>query len=157
MSRCLIYKVHTALSGGLLSYHVSSALSRTFFKFFNFFRSLIRRPDGASAALPDSSIRLPHLGPLVKPFFRFPEKSFSGPSGPARALRGISRLSAAGLPAPLQDARLYYQTPASVSTHFFRFFSFFPPSLPSPGKRPRNSTAGGHLPVEFSIAQRHRL
>ena len=157
MSRCLIYKVHTALSGGLLSYHVSSALSRTFFKFFNFFRSLIRRPDGASAALPDSSIRLPHLDPLVKPFFASLKNFFQiCPARPA-PFRGISRLSAAGLPAPLQDARLYYQTPASLSTHFFRFFSFFPHSLQPPGKQPRNSTAGGHLPVEFSIAQRHRL
>ena len=37
MSCCLIYKVHTALSGGLLSYHSSFPLSSTFFKFFQTF------------------------------------------------------------------------------------------------------------------------
>ena len=37
MSRCLIYKVHTALSGGSLSYHTVFVLSRTFFRFFNLF------------------------------------------------------------------------------------------------------------------------
>ena len=94
---------------------------------------------------------------LSSPFFASLKNFFQvRPARPA-PFRGIPRLSAAGLSAPLQDARLYYQTPASLSTHFFRFFSFFPHSLPSPGTRPRNSTAGGHLPVEFSIAQRHRL
>ena len=37
MSCCLIYKVHTALSGGLSSYHSSFPLSSTFFKFFQTF------------------------------------------------------------------------------------------------------------------------
>ena len=37
MSCCLIYKVHTALSGGSLSYHSSFSLSSTFFKFFQTF------------------------------------------------------------------------------------------------------------------------
>ena len=37
LSCCLIYKVHTALSGGLLSYHSSFPLSSTFFKFFQTF------------------------------------------------------------------------------------------------------------------------
>ena len=37
LSRCLIYKVHTALSGGSLSYHTVFVLSRTFFRFFNLF------------------------------------------------------------------------------------------------------------------------
>ena len=37
LSCCLIYKVHTALSGGLLSYHSLFPLSSTFFKFFQTF------------------------------------------------------------------------------------------------------------------------
>ena len=71
LSCCLIYKVHTALSGGLLSYHSSFPLSSTFSSFFKLFRALIRGLFAVlSAILADSLIMLPHSVSLVKHFFQ---------------------------------------------------------------------------------------
>ena len=71
MSCCLIYKVHTALSGGLLSYHSSFPLSSTFSSFFKLFRALIRGLFAVlSAILADSLVMLPHSISLVKHFFQ---------------------------------------------------------------------------------------
>ena len=70
LSRCLIYKVHTALCGGLLSYHIVFSLSRTFFKFFQTFFVLSFRLHAPWRCLADSSIRLPHSVSFVKHFFQ---------------------------------------------------------------------------------------
>ena len=73
MLRCLIYKVHTALSGGSLFYHLVSPLSSTFFKFFKtFFSALPRgnRPVHSPAVLADDLFILPPLPHFVKHFFQ---------------------------------------------------------------------------------------
>ena len=71
LSCCLIYKVHTALSGGLLSYHSSFPLSSTFFKFFQTFSCSHPQVLAVlSAVLADSLIMLPHSFFLVKHFFQ---------------------------------------------------------------------------------------
>ena len=73
MLRCLIYKVHTALSGGSLFYHLVSPLSSTFFKFFKTFFSAFprgNRPVHSPAALADDLFILPPLPHFVKHFFQ---------------------------------------------------------------------------------------
>ena len=73
MLRCLIYKVHTALSGGSLFYHLVSPLSSTFFKFFKTFFSAFprgNRPVHSPAALADDLFILPPLPRFVKHFFQ---------------------------------------------------------------------------------------
>ena len=80
--RCLIYKVHTALSGGSLSYHTIFVLSRTFFRFFNLFCPF-RRPGGPLpillAASAGDSLIVALLFRSVKNFFQefFSPFSFS--------------------------------------------------------------------------------
>ena len=71
MSCCLIYKVHTAFSGGLLFYHSVFSLSSTFFKFFQTLScSHSRILSLRFAALADSLIILPRSFSLVKHFFQ---------------------------------------------------------------------------------------
>ena len=72
LSRCLIYKVHTALQRQELFYHTVSTLSRAFFRFFKLFSALrsARQASPYFVALAGDLIILPHLGSLVKNFFR---------------------------------------------------------------------------------------
>ena len=117
MLRCLIYKVHTALSGGSLFYHLVSPLSSTFFKFFKTFFSAFPRgnhPVHSPAALADDLFILPPLPHFVKHFF----KSFSICFCAQLALEGSF------LP-PSRTAYVGYHTPSPLSSTFFLFFRVF--------------------------------
>ena len=124
MLRCLIYKVHTALSGGSLFYHLVSPLSSTFFKFFKTFFSAFprgNRPAHSPAALADDLFILPPLPRFVKHFF----KSFSICFAPDFALEGSFLL-------PSRTAYVGYHTLHHLSSTFFLFFDLFPPhSVPA--------------------------
>ena len=118
MLRCLIYKVHTALSGGSLFYHLVSPLSSTFFKFFKTFFSAFprgNRPVHSPAALADDLFILPPLPRFVKHFFQIFFDLFSRltRSGRGDALASRKRFAIiANFP--------------SLVNHFFQFFpSFF--------------------------------
>ena len=117
MLRCLIYKVHTALSGGSLFYHLVSPLSSTFFKFFKTF----------FGAFPEETIRFAPRPPsrttclyyhrflaLSSTFF----KSFS--------ICFRAQLASEGsFPPPSRTAYVGYHTLPPLSSTFFLFFAFF--------------------------------
>ena len=123
MLRCLIYKVHTALSGGSLFYHLVSPLSSTFFKFFKTFFSAFprgNRPARSPAALADDLFILPPLPRFVKHFF----KSFS--------ICFRAQLASEGsFPPPSRTAYIGYHTLPPLSSTFFLFFAFFLPGFPA--------------------------
>ena len=117
MLRCLIYKVHTALSGGSLFYHLVSPLSSTFFKFFKTFFSAFPRGNRlvhSPAALTDDLFILPPLPHFVKHFFQIFFDLFS------RSTRFSWVFSAA-----LADSLRRIPHPPSLVKHFFLFFAFF--------------------------------
>ena len=113
MSRCLIYKVHTAHRGGLLSYHTLKSLSRTFFKFFQTF------------FVPHSNLRcaavatVPHFNTLSsvcqEPFSSF-FKLFSSPHSNPRCGALLS-----------QRFHILTRSPAFVKNFFQVFSNFFRP------------------------------
>ena len=154
MSRCLIYKVHTAPQRRAFILPRSLAFVKDFFQVFQLFSSSHPRPRGASAALSDSSIRLPHPGPLVKHFFPLPRNFFSRAAWPDPRPSAVS----CAPPRPASPPRfktLDYITrlplPCQpIFSDFSRFFHIRPKSAPG-------SVSGGHLTAEFSIARRHRL
>src|SRR5699024_11297394 len=81
--RCLIYKVHAALIGGIFFYHLVSPLSSTFFMFFKTFFSAFprgNRPVHSPAALADDLFILPPLPRFVKHFFQIFFDLFSRPT-----------------------------------------------------------------------------
>ena len=138
--RCLIYKVHTALSGGSLSYHTVFVLSRTFFRFFNLFRSL-RRPGGLLpillAASAGDSLIVALLVRSVKNFFSGIFRPVSIPS---------FRTTIQKCTALCRTASICYHAHPGLSSTFFDFFPFFFLSPPA-----------GHSSTEFSLAQPPQL
>ena len=117
MLRCLIYKVHTALSGGSLFYHLVSPLSSTFFKFFKTFFSAFprgNRPVRSPAALADDLFILPPLPRFVKHFFQIFFDLFS------RSTRFRREFSAV-----LADSLRRIPHTIPLVKHFFPFFVFF--------------------------------
>ena len=123
MLRCLIYKVHTALSGGSLFYHLVSPLSSTFFKFFKTFFSAFPRgnhPVRSPAALADDLFILPPLPRFVKHFFQIFFDLFS------RSTRSGREFSAA-----LADILRRIPHPSSLVKHFFPLFRVFLPGFPA--------------------------
>ena len=72
LSRCLIYKVHTALQRREFILPHRFDLVKSFFQFFSNFSALrsARRASPSSAALAGDLISLPYLSSLVKNFFR---------------------------------------------------------------------------------------
>ena len=117
MLRCLIYKVHTALSGGSLFYHLVSSLSSAFFKFFKTFFSAFPRgnhPAHSPAALADDLFILPPLPHFVKHFFQIFFDLFS------RSTRSGREFSAA-----LADSLRRIPHTIPLVKHFFPFFVFF--------------------------------
>ena len=73
LSRCLIYKVHTALQRREFILPHRFDLVKSFFKVFSNFFQLFRSARQASpffVALTGDSISLPYLSSLVKNFFR---------------------------------------------------------------------------------------
>ena len=144
LSRCLIYKVHTALSGGSLSYHTVFVLSRTFFRFFNLFRSL-RRPGGLLpillAASAGDSLIVALLVRSVKNFFQeffalFPflhsEPQFRSVLPSVGQLRYVTT--------PIPDCQALFST--------FSRFSFCPLQ---PDILPQNSLLHNHLSYDTLI------
>ena len=122
MLRCLIYKVHTALSGGSLFYHLVSPLSSTFFKFFKTFFSAFprgNRPARSPAALADDLFILPPLPRFVKHFFQIFFDLFS------RSTRFRREFSAA-----LADSLRRIPHPPSLVKHFFPLFRVFSANCP---------------------------
>ena len=122
MLRCLIYKVHTALSGGSLFYHLVSPLSSTFFKFFKTFFSAFprgNRPARSPAALADDLFILPPLPRFVKHFFQIFFDLFS------RSTCFRREFSAA-----LADSLRRIAHPPSLVKHFFPLFRVFSAGLP---------------------------
>ena len=143
MSRCLIYKVHTAQRRRGLSYHTVQPLSSTFLSFFQLFFSA--RPAGPAALLSQRFHILPRLRLLVKHFFRLFQIFFLRPT-------------ASPLSCPvLADSFDRLPHPATVVNRFFQIFlnfSFFPvPSLMTPP----DPTAGGQMAAGSSLAERHLL
>ena len=117
MLRCLIYKVHTALSGGSLFYHLVSPLSSTFFKFFKTFFSAFPRGNRLAhspAALADDLFILPPLPHFVKHFFKSFSICFRAQLASEGSLLPSSRTAYVG-----------YHTPSPLSSTFFLFFAFF--------------------------------
>ena len=117
MLRCLIYKVHTALSGGGLFYHLVSPLSSTFFKFFKTFFSAFPRgnhPAHSPAALADDLFILPPHPRFVKHFFQIFFDLFS------RLTRFGREFSTA-----LADSSRRIPHTISLVKHFFPFFRVF--------------------------------
>ena len=117
MLRCLIYKVHTALSGGSLFYHLVSPLSSTFFKFFKTFFSAFPRGNRLAhspAALADDLFILPPLPRFVKHFFQIFFDLFS------RSTRFRREFSAA-----LADSLRRIPHTIPLVKHFFPFFRVF--------------------------------
>ena len=170
MSRCLIYKVHTALSGGLLSYHVSSALSRTFFKFSTFF--VLSSAALTGRAPPFRTARLDYhiLRRLSSPFFASLKNFFQvRPARPAPF--AVSHASPQPASRPRFKTLDYISKGGAVCQPFFSLFGGlffcrnicnFPPfsttryalsfgSSPSLRQRPQQ---GGHPQSQDQIAQR---
>ena len=117
MLRCLIYKVHTALSGGSLFYHLVSPLSSTFFKFFKTFFSAFprgNRPVHSPAVLADDLFILPPFPRFVKHFFQIFFDLF------LRSTRSGREFSAA-----LADSLRRIPHTIPLVKHFFLFFRVF--------------------------------
>ena len=115
LSRCLIYKVHTALSGGSLSYHTVFVLSRTFFRFFNLF-SFSQTPRRAAPYFAHRlSRRLAHCStscPLCQELFSGIFRPVSVPS-----FRTIIQKCTA----LCRTASICYHAHPGLSSTFFRF------------------------------------
>ena len=121
LSRCLIYKVHTALSGGSLSYHTVFILSRTFFRFFNllFSQTPRRATPYLLAASAGDSLIVSLLFRSVKNFF---QEFFS-------LFCSLIQNPYSEVCRPLSDSFDMLPRLFSIVKHFFRFFSFFFMSL----------------------------
>ena len=123
LSCCLIYKVHTALSGGLLSYHSSGFPCQALFSsFFKLFRARSGRPSVVTAVLADSSSRISLLEPFVKHFFQVFQTEIQAPT-----LKVSSSISSNPSPARLSQAPhrkrslIIAKSPPLVNT-FFQVF-----------------------------------
>ena len=117
MLRCLIYKVHAALSGGSLFYHLVSPLSSTSFKFFQTFFSAFPRENLRLTPWPPSrtTCLYYHLSqPLSSAFFQIFFNLFS------RLTRSGREFSAA-----LADSLCRIPHPSPVVKHFFPLFRSF--------------------------------
>ena len=117
MSRCLIYKVHTALQRREFILPHRFGFVKNFFQVFqNFFSSQPARRAAPlfRAALAGDSYRLPHLVSLVKNFFRtFQVVLFSHPRYFVVAT-AVSR-----------TALIEYHSLPLLSTPFLEFFQVF--------------------------------
>ena len=138
--RCLIYKVHTALSGGSLSYHTVFVLSRTFFRFFNLF-SFSQTPRRAA---PYFARRLSRRLAYCSTSCSLCQELFSG------IFRPVSipsfRTTIQKCTALCRTASICYHAHPGLSSTFFDFFPFFFLSPPA-----------GHSSTEFSLAQPPQL
>ena len=142
MLRCLIYKVHTALSGGSLFYHLVSPLSSTFFKFFKTFFSAFPRgnhPVHSPAALADDLFILPPLPHFVKHFFQIFFDLFS-----------CSTRSGREFSAALADSLRRIPHTIPLVKHFFPLFScfFFPCHFPLVPHTPSRFSPLPRFPAE---------
>ena len=119
LSRCLIYKVHTALSGGSLSYHTVFVLSRTFFRFFNLF-SFSQTPRRAA---PYFARRLSRRLAYCSTSCSLCQELFSG------IFRPVSipsfRTTIQKCTALCRTASICYHAHPGLSSTFFDFFPFF--------------------------------
>ena len=124
LSRCLIYKVHTAasLSRRVLMITHRFRFVKNFFQVFsNFFEALSFAALSrlSRAGLAADSIRLPHSVRFVKSFFKFFQTFFElltcEPFGPLR-FRPVL---------PCRRALAYISKTAPVCQHLFSFFSSF--------------------------------
>ena len=128
LSRCLIYKVHTALLRRLSRIPHRFSFVKNFFRAFsNSFAALSSAGStfAAPAALSDSLLRIPHSLPLVKNFFR----NFSSPCPRRSRVRAciLLCLRRSFDPSPKRLIILPEQR-AFVNT-FLHFFAFFHPSF----------------------------
>ena len=117
MLRCLIYKVHTALSGGSLFYHLVSPLSSTFSSFSKLFSALFQEETIRFTPRPPSRTTYLYYHrflTLSSTFF----KSFSICFRAQLALEG-------SFPLPSRTAYVGYHTPSPLSSTFFLFFRVF--------------------------------
>ena len=144
LSRCLIYKVHTALSGGSLSYHTVFVLSRTFFRFFNLF-SFSQTPRRAAPYFARRlSRRLSYCStscPLCQELFSGIFVLFSFPHSEPQfrsVLPSVGQLRYVTTPTP--DCQALFST--------FSRFSFCPLQ---PDILPQNSLLHNHLSYDTLI------
>ena len=117
MLRCLIYKVHTALSGGSLFYHLVSPLSSTFSSFSKLYSALFQEETVRLTPRPPSRTTCLYYHrflALSSTFF----KSFS------ICFRAQLASEGSFLP-PSRTAYVGYHTPSPLSSTFFLFFAFF--------------------------------
>ena len=116
LSRCLIYKVHTALSGGSLSYHTVFVLSRTFFRFFNllFSQTPRRAAPYLLAASAGDSLIVSLLFRSVKNFFQEFFSLFCS------LIQDLIQKCAARC----RTASICYHAYSRLSSTFFDFFRF---------------------------------
>ena len=148
LSRCLIYKVHTARSAaGLYLSTLSSLCQALFSSFFqNFFHA---NRFGPRQLLPQRFCILAHPPAFVKNFFRLFPNLFVPHSAAGRSLR-------------CPRGQLGYNTtPASLCqllfSNFFIFFHIAPFLVDFPAFCPEKSTIGGHLPIKFPLAEQQRM
>ena len=148
MSRCLIYKVHTARAAGFYLTTSQNLCQELFSDFFNLFCSLIQSLR-RGLLLPQRFYMLPHFPAFVKNFFRLFSKSFVLYLG-----RRLATLV-------LADSFDRLPHLSSLVNPFFQvFFRFFKkPLFPriSPLFPPPKSPAHGHFSTGFPLAERQRV